>query len=84
MGVPITFLGKWNPEQFEIVGLTIGSLFDGNPLGEDWMRLYRSQGGTGHFSAGMIGIVYRDSTGKARLPYGRLLIRRINQLGETK
>lgn len=25
MGVPITFLDKYNPEQFEIVGITLGN-----------------------------------------------------------
>ena len=32
MGVPITFLDFYNPDQFDILGLTIGTLFDGNPL----------------------------------------------------
>ena len=43
MGVPISFLDKYCPEQFEIVGLGIGSLFDGKPLGQDFMDLYKSQ-----------------------------------------
>ena len=28
MGVPITFLDKCNPEQFEIVGITLGNTVD--------------------------------------------------------
>ena len=28
MGVPITFLEKYNPEQFEIVGITLGNTVD--------------------------------------------------------
>ena len=28
MGVPITFLDKYNPEQFEIVGITLGNTVD--------------------------------------------------------
>lgn len=28
MGVPITFLDKYNPEQFEIVGITLGTTVD--------------------------------------------------------
>lgn len=76
MGVPISFLDKYCPEQFEIVGLGIGSLFDGKPLGQDFMDLYKSQGGTGHYTKDMIGIALIDSTGKAKVPYGRLLIRK--------
>ena len=76
MGVPISFLDKYCPEQFEIVGLGIGSLFDGKPLGQDFMNLYKSQGGTGHYTKDMIGIALIDSTGKAKVPYGRLLIRK--------
>lgn len=28
MGVPITFLDKYNPQQFEIVGITLGNTVD--------------------------------------------------------
>lgn len=28
MGVPITFLDKYNPEQFEIIGITLGNTVD--------------------------------------------------------
>jgi len=28
MGVPITFLDKYNPEQFEILGITLGTTVD--------------------------------------------------------
>ena len=28
MGVPITFLDKYNPEQFEILGITLGNTVD--------------------------------------------------------
>ena len=75
MGVPITFMDKYCPEQFEILGLSIGSLFDGNALGTKFMELYRSQGGTGHYSENMIGLGLIDIDGKAKVPYGRILIR---------
>lgn len=35
MGVPITFLDKYNPEQFEIVGITLG-----NTVNYDMTRIY--------------------------------------------
>lgn len=75
MGVPITFMDYYNPDQFEIIGLGIGALFDGLPLGEKFMKAYREQGGTGHYSANMIGLALFDIDGKAKVPYGRLLIR---------
>ena len=75
MGVPITFLDFYNPTQFDILGLTIGSLFDGKPLGEAFMSAYRSNGGTGHYTANMIGLALIPPNGKAKVPYGRILIR---------
>lgn len=75
MGVPITFLDKYSPDQFEILGLSIGTLFDGKPLGKEFMEVYRAQGGTGHYSENMIGLALIDLAGKAKVPYGRVLIR---------
>ena len=76
MGVPITFMDKYCPDQFEIIGLSIGTLFDGNELGAEFMKAYREQGGTGHYSEKMIGLALIDTDGKAKVPYGRILIRR--------
>ena len=76
MGVPISFLDKYCPEQFEIIGMGIGSLFEGKPLGEKFMEIYKKQGGTGHYTKDMIGLTLIDSTGKAKVPYGRILIRK--------
>lgn len=81
MGVPITFLDKYNPDQFEILGMSATAETMDTPvqLGEDFIKEYRSQGGTGHFSANMYGLCYFDNTGKAKVPYGRILIRRKEQ-----
>ena len=78
MGVPITFLDKYNPEQFEIIGMTASAdtMDDPVQLGEEFMAVYRKQGGTGHFSANMYGVCYYDKHGKAKVPYGRILIKR--------
>jgi hypothetical protein len=54
MGVPISFLDKYNPDQFEI----IGNSDDGammreigvQPLGSEFISAYRARGGTGHYS----------------------------------
>ena len=75
MGVPINFMDNYNPEQFEIIGLGIGTLFDGNPLGQEFMTAYRAQGGTGHYSVNMIGLALFDLDGRAKVPYGRILIK---------
>ena len=77
MGVPISFLDKYNPDQFELLGLTASADTMDKPvqLGERFMELYRSQGGSGHFSANMYGVCYVDYNGKAKVPYGRLLVR---------
>ena len=78
MGVPITFLDKYNPEQFEIIGMSASADTMDIPvqLGETFMKEYRRQGGTGHFSANMYGVCYFDSKGRAKVPYGRILIRK--------
>ena len=78
MGVPITFLDKYCPEQFEILGLTCTAETMLNPvrLGGDFITEYRRQGGTGHVSANMYGVCYYGENGQAKVPYGRILIRR--------
>ena len=76
MGVPITFLGKYNPEQFEIIGnmddhdenRKIGV----NPLSEAFIAGYRAVGGTGAQRAGgyWVGL-----TNPNRFPFKRIFIR---------
>jgi len=78
MGVPITYLDKHNPNEFEILGMsaTADTMTTPVQLGESFISKYREQGGTGHFSANMYGVCYFDNNGKAKVPYGRILIRR--------
>ncbi len=77
MGVPITFLDKYNPDQFEIVGggEDPGMLRDlgVRPLGAAFISAYRAAGGTGHNTAGMRRLCLLDP--KPRIVFGRLLIR---------
>ena len=80
MGVPVTFLYQYNPDQFEIIGSNcstelVRELGVGR-LGEDWIRRYRAAGGTGHNTANMIRLVYNDIHGKPKVAFSRLLIRR--------
>lgn len=79
MGVPITFMNKYNPEQFEIVG---------NTCDTDWIRTagfaamgqstidnLRSQGNKAHVTSNM-NSPYILKNGKVSLPYARIIIRR--------
>lgn len=76
MGVPITFMDKYNPEQFEIIGLGIANL--GLSIGvrpyEDEHRKYRKEiqkRGT------VDGDLYKlDEYGHPDVPYARILIRK--------
>src|SRR5687767_1720353 len=78
MGVPVTFLDKYNPDQFEIVG----NSDDGEmmrqigvrPLGREFINAYRARGGTGHYSPGMrmLGLLQPQP----RVIFKRILIRR--------
>jgi hypothetical protein len=77
MGVPITFLGKHNPKQFEI----LGNMDDHSemrelgvkPLSEEFIAGYRAAGGTGAQRAGgyWVGL-----TKPNRFPFKRIFIRR--------
>lgn len=82
MGVPVTFMDKYNPEQFEIIGCAdytgqYGSDEIGvSRIGEEWILRYRKQGGKGHYTANMTSLVYYDNSGKACNTFKRILIRR--------
>jgi hypothetical protein len=77
MGVPITFLSKYNPEQFEIVGNSDdGAMMREigvRALGREFIAAYRECGGTGHYSPGMrmLGLLEPQP----RVIYKRILIR---------
>ncbi len=78
MGVPDTYLGQYNPQQFELIGMVTKDTADilgVKRIGEDWIRLYKSQGGTGHTTANMKNLV-TIVNGKAKQPYSRILIRK--------
>lgn len=77
MGVPISFLDKWNPEQFELIGFPgIGIVPEGwNGMTEDFIKLYYEQENTGCYEVGKkMGYFVKD--GKAIVPYVRLLIKK--------
>lgn len=80
MGVPVSFLDKYNPDQFEIVGNSddrnMMSELGARPLGHEFINAYRARGGTGHYSPGMrmLGLLEPQ----ARVIFKRILIRRRN------
>ena len=76
MGVPITFLDKYNPEQFEIIGMDLNDSVETlgiKEIGNAWVQLYKKQGGKGHITAKMHSLVYTHN-GKAVSLYRRILI----------
>lgn len=79
MGVPITFLDRYNPSQFDIIASNSSTdlckELGVKPLGEDWIKRYRAAGGTGHNTANMVRIVYNDSHGKPKVAFSRIFIR---------
>lgn len=81
VGVPITFMDKYNPDQFDIIGCAdytgkYGSDDIGvGRIGEKWIETYRKNGGRGHYTANMTSLVYYDSDGNARNTFKRILVR---------
>jgi hypothetical protein len=78
MGVPVTLLDQFNPDQFELVGNSddaeqmkhVGV----RPLGEEFIAAYKGAGGTGHRTAGMRMLGLMEP--KPRVVFKRILIRR--------
>lgn len=79
MGVPLSFLNKYSPEQFEIVGTSANGLVpdefkSSDGVSEQFVEDYYRAGGTGAYKAGNpTAGIYRD--GVARMVYQRLFIR---------
>ena len=77
MGVPISFLDKYNPDQFEIIGNSDdGSMMSEigvRPLGTEFINAYRARGGTGHYSPAMRMLCLLEP--QPRVIFKRILIR---------
>ena len=71
MGVPVTFLNKYCPEQFEIIGL--GSGYLGQSIGIKGIPREHKQMMKGHSAAGDL---YMMVNGQPKVPYARILIRK--------
>ncbi len=68
MGVPITFIDKYSPDQFEILGLGITEMGKSIGVG-DYDRKYKTP-------ASRDGTLYYVKNNKGVVPYARVLIRR--------
>jgi hypothetical protein len=78
MGVPITFLDKYNPEQFELIGQGQGNLYrklTPNGLRKKFVNDYYKQGGKGLIKENHPVLGYYDIKGKAIIPYMRIIIK---------
>jgi hypothetical protein len=78
MGVPVTFLDKYNPDQFEIIGQGQGNLYrelTPNGLKGKFVEDYYKSGGTGAIKPDHPVLGYYDTNGKAVIPYMRIIIK---------
>ena len=81
MGVPLTFLDKYCPEQFEIVGIDSTDFAEEigiQPMGAEFIKRYCENGGTGHYTEGMRNLCYYEQDGTPKKVYSRILIRKRN------
>lgn len=76
MGVPITFLDRFNPEQFEIVGMSRFTKTTG--MSKKFVDDYYASGQTGQIHEGHPDVGYYDRDGKPVVPYRRIFIRHRN------
>ena len=78
IGVPITFLDKYSPEQFEIIGQGQGNLYrelTPKGLSAEFVDRYYKTGGTGSIKEDHPVLGYYDKQGKATIPYMRIVIK---------
>lgn len=80
IGVPITFMDKYNPEQFEIIGNTCDTDWlraqGVGIMGAETIKKLRAQGNMAHVTANMNSLYLVDGKGRIVLPYARIIIRR--------
>lgn len=76
MGVPISFLDKYNPDQFVIYGLSRDMDIPTKVgIKAEFVKRYFESGGTGQIMEGHPDLVFYDWDNKPTIPYRRILIR---------
>ena len=84
MGVPVTFLDKHNPEQFEILGTSDNGIVEAEikttpGLRKKFVDDYYASGGTGSYREGNpTAGYYKD--GVARMAYKRIFVRHLREI----
>jgi len=73
MGVPISFLDKYSPEQFEILELSRYTKTQG--MSKEFVDAYYKSGQTGQISEGHPDLCYYDDNNRPVVPYMRVLIK---------
>jgi hypothetical protein len=73
MGVPISFLDKYSPEQFEILGLSRYTKTQG--MSKEFVDAYYKSGQTGTISEGHPDLCFYDHNNRPVVPYMRVLIK---------
>ena len=79
IGVPITFINKYNPQEFEIIGQGQGNLYrqlTSNGLSQKFVDDYYKGGGKGSIKENHPVLGYYNGEGKAIIPYMRIIIKR--------
>ena len=83
MGVPISFLDKYNPDQFEILGLGISN--SGIEIGvRGYTKEHKEYRKTIQKRGAVDGDLYLVKAGEVVVPYARILIKHKNPLKESK
>lgn len=83
MGVPITYLTKWNEHDWSLVGANIDGYNEKlgiREIGRQFLNDFFAQGGTGHFVPAMKNLCMTEPNGKKTFPYSRLIIQKNNKL----
>lgn len=78
MGVPVTFIDKYNPDQFEIIGQGQGNLYrelTPKGLSSKFVEDYYKTGGTGSIKEDHPVLGYYNKNGKAIIPYMRIVVK---------
>ena len=73
MGVPITFLDKYNPDQFEILGLS--RYLKTRGMSKQFVDAYYKSGQTGTISEGHPDLCFYNQNNKPIVPYMRIVIK---------
>lgn len=79
MGVPITILKYYNPQQFQIFGYSKyapDNRLAIHPVPKELLDSFYRHGGTGHYTTKMRVLCYYDAYGIGHFPFERILIQR--------